>query len=117
MLELVKEITQDSIVEAIRRMHEKSEKNYPSTALIVSEEKLNEIKNLPGYNSDTLYGKKVVNGEHGKIEGLIVVVSEEYKDKVYVADLPLNKEEYSSDVLYGKKIINGEYVADSPRNL
>lgn len=91
MIELVEEITQDSIVEAIRRMYENTGKEYyPTTSIIVSEEKFNKFKKLPGYSPDTLFGKKVIKGERGKIEGLVVVVSEEYKDKVYVADLPLN---------------------------
>ena len=90
MIELVEEITQNSILEAMERMHKRSEMNYPGNVLLISEEKFNEIKTLPGYNSDTLYGKKVINYECGNIEGLVVVVSEEFKDKVYVADLPLN---------------------------
>lgn len=90
MIELVEEITRNGIVEAMGRMHNKSEKNYPSNTLLISEEKFNKLKKLPGYSSDTLYGKKVINNERGKIDGLVVVVSEEYKDKVYVADLPLN---------------------------
>lgn len=90
MIEMVEETTQDSILEAVRRVMKKGEEKYYVNTLLMSEEKFNKIKCLPGYNSDTLYGKKVINGERGNIEGLVVVISEEYKDKVYVADLPLN---------------------------
>ena len=90
MIELVEEKTQNSILEAMGRMNKRSEMNYPGNVLLISEENFYEIKTLPGYNPGTLYGKKVINYECGNIEGLVVVVSEEFKDKVYVADLPLN---------------------------
>ena len=87
MSELVEEMTQNSIVEAMRKMHKK---NMYANVIIMNLTMFNKINKLPGYSSETLYGKKVINDEHGKIEGLVVVVAEEYKDKVYVTDLPLN---------------------------
>lgn len=80
-------VNQYDIVEAIRRMHKK---NMFANVIVMNLTMFNKINKLPGYSSEILYGKKVINNECGKIEGLVVVISEEYKDKVYVADLPLN---------------------------
>ena len=91
MIEIVEKLTQNGIVEAIGRVMKRSNKKYYVNTIVMSEEKFNIIKRLPGYNSDTLYGKTVINNERGNIEGLVVRVSEEYKDMVYVINLPLNK--------------------------
>ena len=63
--------------------------NYSTTCLLVSEENFNKIEKLPGYSSETLYGREVIYNERGKIEGLVVSVSKKYSDKIYVADVPL----------------------------
>ena len=91
MIEIVEELTQNSIVEAIGRVMRRSEKKHYVNVIVMSEEKFNIIKHLPGYNSNTLYGKIVIDDERGHIEGLVVRISEEYKDMVYVINLPFNK--------------------------